>query len=91
MSTLATATSNNSSFVQTCFDWETPICEARPEVEEVAARPIEASPRRREQRHRRGNVTHVGGALVSVLGNYGISVDDLITEIERQRREREVA
>lgn len=36
---------------------------------------------------RRGREEHVGVALVSVLGKYGISVDDLLNEIERQKRE----
>ena len=36
---------------------------------------------------RRGRDEHVGVALVSVLGKYGISLDDLLHEIERQKKE----
>lgn len=36
---------------------------------------------------RRGRDEHIGVALVSVLGKYGISVDDLLNEIERQKKE----
>lgn len=36
-------------------------------------------------RMRRGECRHVGGALVSVLGKYGLTVDALLDEIERQK------
>ncbi|MBU6175114.1 MAG: hypothetical protein KGQ60_14995 [Planctomycetes bacterium] len=36
---------------------------------------------------RRGRCEHVSGTLATVLGNYGIGIDALITEIERLRRE----
>ena len=37
------------------------------------------------ERMRRGECRHVGGALVSVLGKYGLTVDALLDEIERQK------
>jgi len=36
---------------------------------------------------RRGRCEHVSGTLATVLGNYGIGIDALITEIERLRSE----
>jgi hypothetical protein len=39
-------------------------------------------------RLRRGECRHVGGALVSVLGKYGLTVDALLDEIERQKAQK---
>jgi hypothetical protein len=43
--------------------------------------------RRSHSAHRRGACEHVGNALVSVLGSYGIGLDELLDEIERQKAE----
>jgi hypothetical protein len=84
-------------YVQTQFIWDEPTV-AQSAVVDSRTRPTEAvtrdsgrrtkiAPTRGGVRH--GKCEHVGSALVSVLGNYGISLDDLLDEIERQRKEME--
>jgi|JI7StandDraft_1071085.scaffolds.fasta_scaffold171451_2 hypothetical protein len=99
MSTLVQATQETTNaYVQTVFNWEsTAKCEthmndthqvahirSKPESKKSSrstANPMSAPAE--NVRQRRVGCEHVGSALATVLGGYGISIDALISEIER--------
>ncbi|XZE35021.1 hypothetical protein SH501x_000505 [Pirellulaceae bacterium SH501] len=75
--------------VQTRFDFDAPSMELPRMRAPVAESGVEFSRTGQHNavptRVRRGECRHVGGALVSVLGKYGLTVDALLDEIERQK------
>lgn len=96
MSTLIHATpETTNACVQTFFHWDT-LTQDNTLVAEVTgpkqapskttdkknSKPI-AHPSTENARQRRVGCEHVGSALATVLGGYGISIDALISEIER--------
>lgn len=95
MSTLVQATQESTNaYVQTVFNWESTAKSEthRNDTHQVAQ--IRSKPESKKTlrsiaaptenaRQRRVGCEHVGSALATVLGGYGISIDALISEIER--------
>jgi hypothetical protein len=96
MSTLIHATpETTNAYVQTFFHWDT-LTQDNTLVAEVTGpkhlpskttaktySQTNAHPAKENVRQRRVGCEHVGSALATVLGGYGISIDALISEIER--------
>lgn len=89
MATSIFADQSAGKLVQTRFDFDAPLMELPRMRAPVAESGIEFSRAGQHNavpaRVRRGECRHVGGALVSVLGKYGLTVDALLDEIERQK------
>lgn len=89
MATSIFADQSAGKLVQTRFDFDAPSMEL-PRMRAPAAESGTEFSRAGQHnavpaRVRRGECRHVGGALVSVLGKYGLTVDALLDEIERQK------
>ena len=97
MSTLIHATpETTNAYVQTFFRWDS-LAQDDMLVAEVTvpnqfpskttvkknSKVIAHATSAEKVRQRRGGCEHVGSALATVLGGYGISIDALISEIER--------
>lgn len=92
MATTTFAKHSTGKLVQTRFDFEACGAESpsvRLSSAEAALEPVRAGQTLASQaRMRLGECRHVGGALVSVLGKYGLTVDALLDEIERQKAQK---
>jgi hypothetical protein len=97
MSTLIHTTPEmTNAYVQTVFRWESSPhcdslvtdapdvlpCRSKTPIKQNAKAMAHATPVE-NVRQRRVGCEHVGSALATVLGGYGISIDALISEIER--------
>ncbi len=97
MSTLIHATpETTNAYVQTFFHWDSvaqddtlvaevtgPIQPSSKTAVKKNSKAIAHSAPAENVRQRRVGCEHVGSALATVLGGYGISIDALISEIER--------
>lgn len=59
---------------------------SRPSTSRTSSGQINRSKRGPQPTNRIGGCVHVGSPLVKVLGKYGFTLDDLLIEIERQKK-----
>lgn len=89
--TVGTAKIESGKYVQQMFDWESPMVAeprcavaAKDAVVQAASQPVE-QPKAAAGQVRRGRCEHVGSVMATVLGKYGLSIDDLLRAIEERQ------
>ncbi|MCU0719586.1 MAG: hypothetical protein MUC83_07770 [Pirellula sp.] len=63
-----------------------PSVVSRPSTTRTPSGQINGTKRGPQPTNRIGGCVHVGSPLVKVLGKYGFTLDDLLIEIERQKK-----
>ncbi len=82
---MATAVATQSKMVQQTFAWDVEVEGGRVATPKSHVNVTTVS---QSTSQRRGRCEHIGGVMSNVLGKYGISLDDLLGEIEAQRAAR---
>lgn len=83
---LSTVTETQSKSSQQSSKPHGSAVNARTAVGSNANTQANRSSRGQHSNNRLGGCVHVGSPLVKVLGKYGFSLDDLLIEIERQKK-----
>jgi len=83
---LSTGTATQSSKSQQSSTPHSSVVSPRTSASRNSTVQANRSSRGPQSTNRLGGCVHVGSPLVKVLGKYGFSLDDLLIEIERQKK-----